>query len=104
MVNIAFAYGFQDGRKSILTGFEVEQNKYVGPSSTIMRMVTHKDGDLASYFDKFDATQGAIDNSSSKHILNDNHTDADHEGKIKNRLPPKQFFGFIKTYEKLTNG
>ena len=51
LVNNAFAYTIHDSRISSSAGVEIEQNKYVGPISTIMRLVTQKDGDLSTYFD-----------------------------------------------------
>ena len=47
----AFAYIIHDARISTSARVEIEQNKYVGPISTIMRLVTQKDGDLSTYFD-----------------------------------------------------
>ena len=44
-VNNAFAYTIHDARISTSAGVEIEQNKYVGPISTIMELVTQKDGE-----------------------------------------------------------
>ena len=46
----AFAYTLHDARLSSSTRVEIEQNKYVSPISTIMRLVTQKYGDLSTYF------------------------------------------------------
>ena len=54
LVNNVFAYTIHDARISTSSGVEIEQNKFVGPISTIMRLVTQKDGDLSSYFDIID--------------------------------------------------
>ena len=40
LVNDAFAYTIHDARLSTSAGVEIEQNKYVGAISTIMRLVT----------------------------------------------------------------
>ena len=40
LVNNAFAYTIHDARISISSGVEIEQNKFVGPVSTIMRLLT----------------------------------------------------------------
>ena len=54
LVNNAFSYIIGDARISNSSGFEIEQNKFCGPISTIMRLVTQKDGDLSTYFDIID--------------------------------------------------
>ena len=51
-VNIEMTYIFQEVRLSRSSGTETEQNSYLGPVSTIMRLLTHKDGDLSSFLDK----------------------------------------------------
>ena len=66
LVNNAFAYTIHDARISTSTGVEIEQNKYVGPISTIMRLVTEKNGDLSTYFDIIDESEDGIKNSSLK--------------------------------------
>ena len=58
LINNAFAYCFREATLSFTGGSEREQNKYVGPISTIMRVLTSKDGDLMSYFDNIDETAG----------------------------------------------
>ena len=52
LVNIAFGYCFKEATLSTTGGMEIELNKHVGQVSTIMRLLTSKDGDLSSYFDK----------------------------------------------------
>ena len=74
LVNNAFAYCFREATLSHTGGSEIEQNKYVGPISIIMRVLTSKDGDLMSYFDKIDETEANLNNTSLKHILINNHT------------------------------
>ena len=64
LVNNAFAYTNHDARISTSAGVEIEQKKYVGPISTIMRLVTQKDGDLSTYFDIIDESENGIDDSS----------------------------------------
>ena len=73
----------------------VDKNKYVGPISTIMRVLTSKDGDLISYFDKNDDTL--------KGMLINNH-DEPNKGKIVGQLPLEHIFGFCKTFKKITKG
>ena len=57
LVNNAFAYTIQDDRISTSAGVEIEQKKYVGPISTIMRLVTQRDGDLSTSFDIIDESE-----------------------------------------------
>ena len=53
-----------------------KQNKYLGPVSTILRLITHKDGDLETCLDKIDETEG-LHNSSLKHMLIDSPNNDD---------------------------
>ena len=66
LVNNVFAYVIHDARISSAAGVEIEQNKYVGPISTIMRLITGKEGDLSTYFDIIDESEGEINNTSLK--------------------------------------
>ena len=71
---------------------------------TIMRLLTQKDGDLSSYFDKINETEGDIGNSIIKHMLINSHTDDDNKRKIRANLPLEHIFGFCKTFKKITKG
>ena len=57
------AYIFQEGRLSTSAGTEIEHNKNLGNVSTIMTLLTQKDGDLSSYFDQIDETEAGIADS-----------------------------------------
>ena len=103
LVNNAFAYKIHDARISTSAGVEIEQNKYVGPISTIMRLVTQKDGDLSTYFDIIDESEDEINISSLRKILMDNHTEAN-RGLIRGHLPLEYIFGFCKSFKKLSKG
>ena len=85
LVNEAFAYTLHIARLSNSSGVEIEQNKFLGPISTIMRSVTQKDGDLSSYFDVIDESEAGIDDSAIEQILN-NNVIADNRGIIRGRL------------------
>ena len=61
LLNDAFAYTIHDARISSSLGVEIGQNKFVGPISTIMRLVAKKDGDLSTYFDIIDEKEDQID-------------------------------------------
>ena len=49
---------------STSSGIEIEQNTFIGPLSTLMRFLTHRDGDLSTYFDIIDESQDGIIKSS----------------------------------------
>ena len=104
LVNNGLAYIFQEGRLSTSAGTEIEPNKNLGNVSTIMRLLTQKDGDLSSYFDRIDETEAGINNSTLKKLLIDSHTNNDHKGQIRANLPLEHIFGFCKTFKKITNG
>ena len=104
LVNNRLAYIFQEGRISTNTGVEIENIKKLGNVSTIMRLLTQKDGGLSSYFDKIDETGVGIANSSLKEMLIDSHTNDDNNGKIRANLPLEHKFGFCKTFKKITKG
>ena len=101
LVNNAFAYTIHDARMSTSAEVEIEQNKYVGPISTIMRLVTQKYGDLSLYFDTIDESEDEIKCSSLKKILIDNHAEAN-LGIIRGYLPLEYIFGFARSFEKIT--
>ena len=103
LVNNAFAYTFHDARISTSAGVEIEQNKYVDPISTIMRLITEKGGDLYSYFDIIDESENGINNSSLKQILINNHTQAN-RGLIRGHLPLEYIFGFARSFKKIKKG
>ena len=80
LVNNAFAYTFKHASISTTSGGEIEINKYVGPTSTMMRVLTSKDGDIISYFDKINEPD--IDDTTLKQRLINNHTVVANKGKI----------------------
>ena len=101
MVNNAFAYCFEEATLSTTGGMDLEVNKYVGPVSTIMRLLTSKDGDLSSYFDK--NGESVLDNKNTlKRILINNHHEEVNKSKIKGQLALEHIFGFCKTFKKIT--
>ena len=103
LVNNAFAYTIHDARISTPAGVEIEQNKYVGPISTIMRLVTQKDGDLSTYFDIINESEDEINNTSLRQILIDNHSEAN-RGLLRGHLPLEFIFGFARSLKKITKG
>ena len=66
-----------------------------------MRLLTSKDGDLSSYFDK--KGESVIDNDNPlKRILINNHAQEANKGKIKGQLALEHIFGFCETLKKIT--
>ena len=98
LVNIAFAHCFKEAVISTTGGMEIENIKFMGLVSTIMRVLTSKDGDLLSNFDKIDETPEGSNNTSLRHMLINNHTVEANRGKVKGQLPLEHIFGFCKTF------
>ena len=88
---------------------EIENIKFLGQVSTIMRSLTSKDGDLLSQFDNINEEIGANENATSDNIRNTplqkmlikNHAAAN-RGKIRGQLLLEDIFGFCKTFKKIT--
>ena len=101
LINNAFAYCFTQATLSTTGGSDLEDIKYVGQVSTIMRLLTSKDADLSSYFDK--NGESVIDNDNPlKQILINNHTVDANKGRVKGHLALENIFGFCKTFKKIT--
>ena len=103
LTNNGLANAFQEARLSTATT-DLEHNKYCGQISTVMKLVSSRDGDLLSQFDNINeeigaddnATAGIIRDTSLSKMLITNHEDAN-RGKIKGQLPLEHIFGFCKT-------
>ena len=101
LINNAFAFCFSQATLSTTGGMDIEDIKYVGQVSTIMRLLTSKDADLSSYFDK--NGESVIDNNNPlKQILINNHTVDANKGRVKGHLALENIFGFCKTFKKIT--
>ena len=112
LVNNRFAFCFKEGRLSTSLGTDIEHNKFCPQVSTIMRVISNKDGDLLSQFDNINENDIPVlerladlpvqirDTPHQKMLIND-HTDAN-RGKIKGYLYLEDIFGFCKTFKKVT--
>ena len=101
LINNAFAYCFTQATLSTTGGMDLEDIKYVGQVSTIMRLLTSKDSDLSSYFDK--NGESVLDNNNPlKKILINNHAIEANKGRIKGQLSLEHIFGFCRTFKKIT--
>ena len=109
LTNNGFSYVFKEARLSTSTN-DLEHNKYVGQISSIMRVVSSRDGDLLSQFDNINENVGAdehattaiIQDTSLHKMLIANHENDPNRGKIKGQLPLEHIFGFCKTFKKVT--
>ena len=102
LVNNGFAHCFKEGIIQTTGGLKIENIKFVGIVSTIMRALTSKDGDLLSHFDQIDESAVESNNTSLKRMLINNHTEAVNRGKIKGQLLLEDIFGFCLTFKKIT--
>ena len=101
LINNAFAFCFSQATISTTGGMAIEDIKYVGQVSTIMRLLTSKDSDLSSYFDK--GGESVIDdNNPLKKMLISNHDEAANKGRIRGHLALEHIFGFCWTFKKIT--
>ena len=100
MINNALAYCLKEARLATTGRSDLEHIKYVGQVSTIMRLLTSKDSDLSSFFDK--SGEGALnDDCLLKRILINRHIGAN-KGKYKGKLELELIFRLCKTCEKIT--
>ena len=104
LVENGLTYIIQEGRLSTSSGTEIQNNKYLGRVSTLMTLLTQKDGDLSPYFDESDETEGGFTSSLLKHMLIDTHSNENNRGKIITNLPVERIFGFCKTFKKISEG
>ena len=103
LVNIAFPHCFKEGVINTSGGMEIENNKFLGQVSTIMKSLTSKDGDLLSQFDNINEgeTEDNIRSTSLHKMLINNHIE-ENRGRIKGQLPLEDIFAICKTFKKKT--
>ena len=99
MVNNGFAYFFKEARLETTGGSDLEHNNYFG-KSTFMRVLTSKDRDLLSYFEEVNETPGEINKTFLKHMLIDNHAEAN-RGKYKGQLTLNIYLAFAEHSKRL---
>ena len=111
MVNIGFAFCFKEARLSTTLGSDIEINKFCGQVSTIMRVISNKDGELLYQFDinnendtpvleKLAELPPQIRDTPHQKKLIDKHTHANN-GKIKRYIHLEDICGFCKTFKKV---
>ena len=101
LVNDFSAFCFKKARLATTGGSDIEHKNYMGQVSTIMRLLTSKDGDLLSHFEKNDESEAEMVDTSLHHHLNNNHDVDANKGEIKGILPLEHIFVFCKTFEKI---
>ena len=101
LVNNAFAFCFKQNVLATTGGMDLEDIKYVGQVSTIMRLITSKEIDLSSCFDK-NAETPLNDNNPLKQILIKKFADEFKKGKINGQLLLEHIFGICKSFKKIT--
>ena len=106
LANNGFAYCFKEARLGTTIGSDIEINNICGQISTIMRVISNKDGDLLSQFGNINENDIPVlarladlplqirDSPHQKMLIN-NHTDAN-KGKIKGYLYLEDIFGFCE--------
>ena len=108
----AFAICFKEARLSTTLGSDIEIHKFFGQVSTIMRVISDKDGDFFSKFDNFNENDIPVlerladllpqfQSTPHQKMLINNHLDAN-KGKIKRYLFLEDIFGFCKFFKKVT--
>ena len=104
LVNIGFAFCFKEARLSTTIGSDTEINSLCGQVSTIMKVISNKDGDLLSQFDNTNENDipilekladllPQIRSTPHQKKLIGNHTDPN-KGKTKGYLYLEDIFGF----------
>ena len=111
LVKIALAFCFKGTRLSTTIGSVIETNNFCGQVSTIMGVISNKDGDLLSQFDNFNENDipvverlaglpPQIQSTPQQKMLLNNQFDAN-KGKIKRHLYLEYIFGFCKRFKKV---
>ena len=75
----------------------IEHNKYCGQISTVMRLLTNKDGYIISRFVKIDDAEAEVQKTSLKHLPINNHTVAGNKGKKKVSIIPWKYFSVLSS-------
>ena len=112
LVNNGYAFCFKEARLSNTLGSDLEDNKFCGQISIIMKVISNKDDDLLFHFGNINENDTPLlerladlppQTRSTPHqkMLIDNHLDAN-KGKIKGYLYLEDIFGFCKTFKKVT--
>ena len=112
LVNNGFAFCFKEAHLIISITSDNEHIKFCGQVSTIMKVISIKDGDLLSHFDNNNENDipfldrladlpPQIRDSLHQKLLLNNHFDTN-KSKLKGYLNLVDIFGFCKSFKKIT--
>ena len=111
LVNNGFAFCFKEARLPTTLGSNIETNKLCGQVSTIMRVISNKDGDFLSQFDNINQNDipaleiladlpPQIRSISHQKMLINNHND-EIKGKIKGYIS-RRHLRILQSFKKVT--
>ena len=112
LINNGYAFCFKEDHLNTSIGSDIEHNKVCGQISTNMKVISNKDDDFLSQFgnisengipilERLANLTPQIRSTPHQKMLIDNHTDLN-TGKFKGYLYLGDFFGFCKTFRKVT--
>ena len=112
LVKNAFGFCFKEARLSTTLGSDIEINNFCGQVSTIMRVISNKEGDILPQFDNISENDISvlekladlppqIQSTPHQKTLINNHTDAN-KGNKKGYSYLEDVFGFCKLFKKVT--
>ena len=106
LVNNGFPFCFEEARLSTTLRSDIEHNIFCGQESTIMKVISNKNGGFLCQFDNIDKNDipdlpPEIKSTPHQKMLINDHTDAN-KGKIKGHLYLEDIFGFCKSFKKVT--
>ena len=112
LVKNAFAFCFKEARLSTTIGSDFEHIKFCGQVSTILKVISNKDGHILSQCDNISENNIPILSrvtdlpphfgcTHHQKMLIDNHID-DNRGKIKRYLYLEDIFSFCKSFRQVT--
>ena len=111
-LNNGLAFCFKEARLSTTIGSDIEHNNFCGQISTIMKVISIKDGEIKTQQDNINENvipvlerllnlPPQIRDTPHQKMIIDNHTDANKD-KIKGYLYLEGIFGFCKSFKKVT--
>ena len=112
LINNDFAFCFRKARLTTSIGGDIENIKFCGQISTILRPISNKDGDFLSQFGNINENDipvlqrlanlpFQIQSTPHQRLLINNHTD-ENKDKMKGYLCLEDVFGFCENFKKVT--
>ena len=100
LVNNAYAHKFKEFYLYFTRGNGKEYSKFVPQISTTMRLLTSRDGDLSSFFDKINKND--INDTSLRETLIDKLTTQANKGKFSGQLRLDHISVYFRRFERRT--